>query len=92
MRKSPDYKARAIDLYSGIGGWTLGLKMSTVENVASFEWWSDANHTHNMNYGTDHEEVDIRQLELKSLPEPGTIDLVLGSPPCSEPERSALNI
>jgi len=79
-----EFKARAIDLYSGIGGWTLGLKMSDVENVASFEWWEEANHTHNMNYDTNHEEVNIRELELEVLPEPGTIDFVLGSPPCTQ--------
>lgn len=83
-QKKKETKARAIDLYSGIGGWTLGLKMSDVENVASFEWWSEANHTHNLNFGTDHAEVDIRNLKLEDLPEPGTIDFVLGSPPCTQ--------
>lgn len=78
------HKAKAIDLYSGIGGWTLGMKMSSVENVESFEWWSEANLTHNLNFGTDHEEVDIRKLSLESLPEPGTINFVLGSPPCTQ--------
>ena len=78
------YRAKAIDLYSGIGGWTLGMKMSSVENVASYEWWSEANLTHNLNFGTDHEEVDIRKLSLEDLPEPGTVDFVLGSPPCTQ--------
>jgi len=78
------HRAKAIDLYSGIGGWTLGMKMSAVENVASFEWWNEANLTHNLNFGTDHKEVDIRKLSLDGLPEPGTIDFVLGSPPCTQ--------
>lgn len=60
------------------------MKMSSVENVASFEWWSEANLTHNLNFGTDHAEVDIRKLSLEDLPEPGTIDFVLGSPPCTQ--------
>ena len=77
-------KVRAIDLYSGIGGWTLGMKMSSVENVASYEWWDEANKTHNLNFGTDHREVDIRKMSLVDLPEPGTIDFVLGSPPCTQ--------
>lgn len=78
------HRAKAIDLYSGIGGWTLGMKMSSVENVASFEWWSEANLTHNLNFGTEHEEVDIRKLSLADLPRPGAIDFVLGSPPCTQ--------
>ena len=30
-------KFRAIDLYSGIGGWSLGLEMAGIDVAASFE-------------------------------------------------------
>lgn len=73
---------RAIDLYSGIGGWCLGLKMAAIEVVRSFEWWDQANATHNNNFGTCNDEVDIRRLPLESLPE--DIDIVVGSPPCTQ--------
>lgn len=76
---------KAIDLYSGIGGWTLGLKMAGIEVISSYEWWKDANVTHNKNFGTDHEEKDIRQLDLKNdLPDPSEVDFVVGSPPCTQ--------
>lgn len=75
---------RAIDLYSGVGGWSLGLRMSGVRVVRSFEWWSEANATHNKNFGTDHKEVDIRQLRLRDLDSLGKIDIVVGSPPCTQ--------
>ncbi len=76
---------KAIDLYSGIGGWTLGLKMAGIEVVSSYEWWKDANDTHNRNFGTNHKEIDIRKLDLHSdLPDPEEVDFVVGSPPCTQ--------
>lgn len=73
---------RAIDLYAGIGGWGLGLKLADVEIVASYEWWKPAIATHNGNLGGDLKPVDIRKLELSDLPQ--DIELVVGSPPCTE--------
>lgn len=73
---------RAIDLYAGIGGWGLGLKLADIELVASYERWKPAIATHNGNLGGDIEPVDIRKLELADLP--ADIDLVVGSPPCTE--------
>jgi DNA (cytosine-5)-methyltransferase 1 len=75
-------KLRAIDLYSGIGGWTLGFKMANVEIVQSYEWWDKANKTHNLNLNTSNLEVNIRELKLNDLPQ--NIDVVVGSPPCTE--------
>jgi DNA (cytosine-5)-methyltransferase 1 len=59
---------KAIDLYSGIGGWTLGLKMAGIEVVDSFEWWDEANRTHNNNFGKSIPERDIRKLKMADLP------------------------
>lgn len=73
---------RAIDLYAGIGGWSLGLRLAGVEIVASYEWWQPAIDTHNGNHGGTLKAVDIRKLDLSDLPK--RIDLVVGSPPCTE--------
>ncbi len=74
----------AIDLYSGIGGWTLGLRMAGIPEFSSYEWWKDANNTHNRNFGSTHRETDIRKLDLDSLPNPNDVDFVVGSPPCTQ--------
>jgi DNA (cytosine-5)-methyltransferase 1 len=73
---------RAIDLYAGIGGWSLGLRLAGVEVVASYEWWQPAIDTHNGNHGGTLTPMDIRKLALEDLP--SDIDLVVGSPPCTE--------
>ena len=75
----------AIDLYSGIGGWTLGMKLSGINNVASFEWWGEANQTHNLNFNTNHKEVNIRELNVNEHLNFGKkIQFVVGSPPCTQ--------
>ena len=73
---------KAIDLYSGVGGWSLGLKMAGIDVVASYEWWGPANFTNQKNNGHSTYEVDIRQLPLSALP--GNVDIVVGSPPCTQ--------
>src|SRR6185312_10956667 len=75
-------RLRAIDLYSGVGGWSLGLALAGIDVVASYEWWAPANNTNNANNGHKTFEVDIRKLPLASLPK--SIDLVVGSPPCTQ--------
>lgn len=76
---------KAIDLYSGIGGWTLGMKLNGIKHIKSYEWNKESNTTHNYNFGTDTDEIDIRSLDFKTqLPKPGTVDIVVGSPPCTQ--------
>jgi len=75
----------AIDFYSGIGGWTLGMKLSGIEHLNSFEWWDEANDTHNINFNTTNKEIDIRKLDIKrDLKFKKKIDFIVGSPPCTQ--------
>lgn len=71
----------AIDLYSGVGGWSLGFKLAGIQTVASYELSKAACETQESNLGVKVIQTDIRQ-PLPSLPE--KIDIVVGSPPCTE--------
>lgn len=73
---------KAIDLYSGVGGWSLGMQMAGIEVVASYEWWSPANQTNQTNNEHKTNQVDIRTLNLAELPQ--DIQIVVGSPPCTQ--------
>lgn len=75
-------RARAIDLYSGVGGWSLGLRLAGIEVVASYELWGPANETNFKNNSHQAQTVDIRRLSLDDLP--SDIDIVVGSPPCTQ--------
>lgn len=74
-------KLRAVDLYAGVGGWSLGLGMAGVEVVASYEWWDEANLTNHRNNRHSAQCVDIRSLDPASVPK---VDIVVGSPPCTQ--------
>ncbi|RTL53463.1 MAG: DNA (cytosine-5-)-methyltransferase [Rhodocyclaceae bacterium] len=75
-------KLRAIDLYSGVGGWSLGLRMAGINVVASYERWGMANETNFKNNRHQAQTVDIRRLSLDELPT--DIQIVVGSPPCTQ--------
>lgn len=75
-------KLRAIDLYSGVGGWALGLRLANIEVVASYEKWGPANETNFKNNFHQAQTVDIRRLALADIP--NNIDIVVGSPPCTQ--------
>lgn len=81
MTKQP-IRPRAIDLYSGVGGWSLGLRLAGIDVVASYERWGPANETNFKNNLHQAQTVDIRRLSLEDLPQ--DIDLVVGSPPCTQ--------
>lgn len=72
----------AVDLYSGIGGWTLGFRMAGIDVKASYEWWPQANETYRANFDRKPKQLDIRELQLTELPT--RVDFVVGSPPCTE--------
>ena len=75
---------KAIDLSSGIGGWALGLKMAGIEVIAGYDLWGPAVDTYNANFGTDHRPVDLRNTDPLELHEPNEIDIIVGSPPCTQ--------
>jgi DNA (cytosine-5)-methyltransferase 1 len=82
MPKKRARPLRAIDLYSGVGGWALGLRMAGIEVIASYEKWGPANETNFKNNHHQAQTVDIRGLALADLPQ--DIDIIVGSPPCTQ--------
>lgn len=73
---------KVIDFYAGIGGWALGFRMAGLDVVQSYEWWDAAVSTHGKNIGTKVVHTDIRKLKLEDLPK--GVQIVIGSPPCTE--------
>ena len=81
-------KPRAIDLFSGCGGLTLGLKQAGFRVVGAVEIDPLAVET----YQANHKKVfvwekDIRKLSVRKVRKhldlkPGQLDLLAGCPPC----------
>lgn len=72
---------RAIDLFSGAGGLSLGLRMAGWDVVSAVDYDSAAldTHAHNMP-GVEHYWGDIRDVSFKKYR--NSVDLVAGGPPC----------
>ena len=86
--KDAKMKLKAIDLFSGCGGLTLGLKRAGFEVIAAVEIDKKARSTYTLN----HPEVwlagdDIRTTFASDLMDtlglkPGELDMLAGCPPC----------
>ena len=76
---------RAIDLFAGVGGSSLGATTAGVKVVAAVDSWSLARDTYTANFPDVTflqrrcEQVSIRDLKKKV----GAIDLLLASPECT---------
>ncbi|MCF8258009.1 MAG: DNA cytosine methyltransferase [Flavobacteriales bacterium] len=71
----------AIDLFSGAGGLTLGLRNAGWDVVASVECDAFASATHRKNFPlSTHFETDVRNIDWR--PYHGKVNLVAGGPPC----------
>jgi len=77
---------RAVDLFSGWGGFTLGAQMAGIEVVYAANHWRLAVDVHAANHPTvAHECQDLRQADWTRLPK---YDLLLAAPAC-QPHSSA---
>ena len=78
----------AIDLFSGAGGLTLGLRRARFRVVGAIENDPLAAETYRANFGRVHLwEMDIRELSVRRVLReldlrPGKLDLLAGCPPC----------
>jgi DNA (cytosine-5)-methyltransferase 1 len=81
-------KPKAIDLFSGCGGLTLGLKQAGFRVIGAVEIDSLAVET----YKANHKRVQVWQNDIRQVPvaevrrklklERGELDLLAGCPPC----------
>ncbi len=81
-------KRRAIDLFSGCGGLTLGLKNAGVEVIGAIEIDDRAREVYRANHpevaflGNDIRDADPLEIMRRMRLRPGELDLLAGCPPC----------
>jgi DNA (cytosine-5)-methyltransferase 1 len=81
---------RAIDLFSGPGGLTLGLKNAGIEPICSVEINKDACETYSWHTSvSDHYCSDVRKIDFRKYK--GKIEIVYGGPPCQPFSTGGLN-
>ncbi|ADU29396.1 DNA cytosine methyltransferase [Evansella cellulosilytica] len=79
-------KSKIIDLFSGVGGFSLGFEMAGYETVLAIDFWKDAIETYNHNRENKVAEVmsihDLSKERLEKLKSDHTIEGIIGGPPC----------
>lgn len=77
---------RVVELFSGAGGMSLGLKQAGFEIIRAYDAWPVAVTNYNLNISGDHAKVaDLSDL-LGIIPELMAIapDMIAGGPPCQD--------
>ena len=79
-------KPKIIDLFSGVGGFSLGFELAGYETVFAIDFWKDAIETYNLNREKPIAEVmdihDFSTEKIKQLLEEHEIEGIIGGPPC----------
>ena len=81
-------KPKAIDLFAGIGGFSLGIKRSGFNVIVAVEFDKHSAHTYKLNHhNTIVIEEDIRNITARRLMKTAGVkrselDMLFGSPPC----------
>src|SRR5712691_2955851 len=72
---------RALDLYSGVGGLSLGMTMAGIEMVGAYDCWPLANNTYERNLRAKPTAVDLRAFAPRRFS--SGVEIIVGSPPCT---------
>lgn len=76
---------KAVDLFAGCGGLSLGLKMAGIDVVAAFENWENAIKVYELNFNHPIYNVDLSD-EKKAIKIIKGIKpfIIVGGPPCQD--------
>lgn len=77
---------KIIDLFSGVGGLSLGFEMEGFESVVAIDFWDDAIKTYNHNrkdkVGVSMDVTQFNDELLPTILKEHKIDGIIGGPPC----------
>ena len=76
---------KAVDLFAGCGGMSLGFQNAGFDIVAAFEFWDIAADCYSKNFShpvfrTDLSDVDLAVKQISAF----SPDLIIGGPPCQD--------
>jgi DNA (cytosine-5)-methyltransferase 1 len=77
---------KIIDLFSGVGGLSLGFEMEGFESIAAIDSWEDAiktyNHNRNNKVGLSIDVTKFNDELLPKILKKHKVDGIIGGPPC----------
>ena len=75
---------RAVDIFAGCGGMSLGFEQAGVEVVAAFDNWKPAVNIYRMNFDHPIHEKDLCGEDTVETIAALAPDLIMGGPPCQD--------
>jgi DNA (cytosine-5)-methyltransferase 1 len=75
---------KAIDLFSGCGGLSLGFKNAGFEVMAAFDKWKEACDVYRINFNHPIFEIDLSDIEDVGQFKEWNPDIIIGGPPCQD--------
>lgn len=76
---------KCIDLFCGVGGLSLGLKISGIDVLAGMDAWDQALDVYRLNHDHDAIELDLSNVKAAtSAISQYDLDLIAGGPPCQD--------
>jgi len=75
---------KAVDLFSGCGGMSLGFMNSGIEIVAAFDNWKVAKEIYELNFDHQFYLDDLMSEESELKLESLNFDMIIGGPPCQD--------
>jgi DNA (cytosine-5)-methyltransferase 1 len=75
---------KAIDLFSGCGGLSLGFQNAGFKVVAAFDKWKEACDVYAANFDHPIFEIDLSDIEDIGQFKEWNPDIILGGPPCQD--------
>lgn len=75
---------KAIDLFSGIGGLSLGFDNAGIDVKAAFEYWDNAINVYNDNFKNKAFKMDLSKVTDISVFTKYDPDVIIGGPPCQD--------
>jgi DNA (cytosine-5)-methyltransferase 1 len=75
---------RAIDLFAGCGGLTLGFQNAGFEVVAAFDKWKEACEVYDANFDHPIFQADLSAVEDVKRFQEWSPEIIIGGPPCQD--------